>query len=255
MIDTHAHLFAEEFSEDRGAVMERARAAGVEAVLMPNIDVETVEPMLNACQMYPGYCYPMIGLHPTSVDGNYKQSLAKLKEWLEGKERFIAIGEIGLDLYWDKTYLVEQLDAFDVQIGWALEYGLPIAVHSREAHLQLYNMVSKYRGTGLKGVFHSFTGSVEEAQQLLSFEEFYLGINGVVTFKNSTLSAVLKEVPLERILLETDAPYLAPVPYRGKRNESAYVNRIVDKLAEIYETSPEVVKARTTENAKCLFAL
>lgn len=255
MIDTHAHLFAEEFAGEREVVMERARCAGVEAVLMPNIDVTTVKPMLETCGMFPGYCYPMIGLHPTSVDAGYKQSLARLREWLEEEERFIAIGEIGLDLYWDKAYLVEQLDAFEIQIGWALEYGLPIAVHSREAYTYLYNIVSKYRATELRGVFHSFTGSAEEAHALLEHDGFYLGINGVVTFKNSSLSNALKEVPLERILLETDAPYLAPVPYRGKRNESSYLNLIADRLAKVYETSSDVVKMQTKENAKRLFGL
>lgn len=256
IIDTHSHLFVEEFNEDRSEVMCRAREAGVQHILMPNIDLSTVEPMLRVCGAYPEFCYPMIGLHPTEVKADYRQDLDALREILVSHPKtFIAIGEVGLDLYWDKTYKQEQLSVLEEQIGWALEYDLPLVIHSREAFAELYNLFSHYKDTPIRGVFHSFTGTAEEAQSLLEFPGFLLGVNGVVTFKKSTLPEALSEVPLSRLVVETDSPYLAPTPYRGKRNESAYIARVVERLAEIFSCSPEVVAEQTFINATNLFRL
>lgn len=256
IIDTHSHLFVEEFNEDRSEVMCRAREAGVQHILMPNIDLSTVEPMLRVCEAYPEFCYPMIGLHPTEVKADYRQDLDALREILVSHPKtFIAIGEVGLDLYWDKTYKQEQLSVLEEQIGWALEYDLPLVIHSREAFAELYNLFSHYKDTPIRGVFHSFTGTAEEAQSLLEFPGFLLGVNGVVTFKKSTLPEALSEVPLSRLVVETDSPYLAPTPYRGKRNESAYIVRVVERLAELYSCSPEVVAEQTFINATNLFRL
>lgn len=212
LIDTHSHLFLEEFSDDLPQVMERARQAGVSRIYMPNIDSTTIESMLSVCADYPDFCYPMIGLHPTSVNESYRQELSIVRERLEAPNNFVAIGEIGLDLYWDKTFLNEQLYVFEKQIEWALEYKLPIVVHSREAFDYIYKVMEPYKNTALTGIFHSFTGNAEEAARLLEFGGFMLGINGVVTFKKSSLPDTLLTVPLERIVLETDSPYLTPAP-------------------------------------------
>lgn len=249
LIDTHSHLFLEEFSDDLPLVIQRARAAGVSYIFMPNIDSTTIEPMLAVCNNYPGYCYPMIGLHPTSVNETYEQELNIVHKRLSAPNHFVAIGEIGLDLYWDKTFLNEQLLVFEKQIEWALEYHLPIVIHSRDAFDYIYKVMTPYKNTPLTGIFHSFTGTSEEAAKLLEFENFMLGINGVVTFKKSTLPETLLTVPLERIVLETDSPYLTPAPNRGKRNESANVRDTFLKVAEIYGMNPEEVARVTFENA------
>ena len=188
LVDTHSHLFLEEFSEDLPQVMERARKVGVSSIFMPNIDSTTIEPMLSVCADYPGFCYPMIGLHPTSVNETYEQELAVVQEQLAGFNQYVAIGEIGLDLYWNKTFLKEQLLVFEKQIEWALEYRLPIVIHSRDAFEYIYKVMEPYKHTSLTGIFHSFTGTPEEASKLLEFEGFMLGINGVVTFKKLLLS-------------------------------------------------------------------
>ena len=201
----------------------------------------------------PGVCYPMIGLHPTELGGDYTATLDRLYACLKGDDRYIAVGEVGLDFYWDDTRKKEQLEAFDAQIAWAQETGLPLAIHSRSAFNELYDVMSCYNGKGLTGVFHCFSGSEDEARKLLSFDGFCLGIGGVVTYKKSTLPAVLGCVPLERVLLETDSPYLPPVPFRGKRNESAYVPYIADFLAGVYGCTVEEVARVTTENAKRVF--
>lgn len=255
LIDTHSHLFLEEFSEDLPQVIERAREAGVSYIFMPNIDSTTINPMLSVCAGYPGYCFPMIGLHPTSVNETYEQELAVVHEQLAGTNRYVAIGEIGLDLYWDKTFLKEQLLVFQRQIEWALEYRLPIVIHSRDAFEYIYKVMEPYKNTPLTGIFHSFTGTVEEAEKLLEFEGFMLGVNGVVTFKKSALSETLLTVPLERIVLETDSPYLTPVPNRGKRNESANVKDTLAKVAEIYRMPFEYVSQVTSENALKVFGI
>lgn len=255
LVDSHSHLFLEEFSDDLPLVIARARAAGVSHIFMPNIDSTTIGPLLSVCNTYKGYCFPMIGLHPTSVNADYEKELAVVESYLQQTHDFVAIGEIGLDLYWDKTYLKEQLMAFEQQVEWALNYNLPIVIHSREAFEYIYKVLAPYKKTPLTGVFHSFTGTAGEAARLMEFEGFKIGINGVVTFKKSSLPEALKEIPLERIVLETDSPYLTPVPNRGKRNESAYLKDILLKVAEIYGQPVEKVAELTSENALNLFGM
>ena len=223
LIDTHSHLFLEEFSEDLPQVIERARSAGVTHIFMPNIDSTTIDSMLSVCNTYNDYCFPMIGLHPTSVNADYEKELEIVARELRSFNKYIAIGEVGMDLYWDKTFLKEQQIVLDKQINWALEYDLPVVIHCRDAFGYIYNVLEPYKNTSLKGVFHSFTGTDDEAARILEFSGFLIGINGVVTFKKSRLPEVLTKIPLEKIVLETDSPYLTPVPNRGKRNESAYV--------------------------------
>lgn len=255
LIDTHSHLFLEEFSDDLPQVMERARQNGVSHIFMPNIDSTTIEPLMSVCADYPDLCYPMMGLHPTSVNETYEQELAIVRKHLSTSKQFAAIGEIGLDLYWDKTYLNEQLYAFEKQIEWALEFNLPIVIHSRDAFEYIYKVMEPYKKSSLTGIFHSFTGTLDEAAKLLEFDGFMLGINGVVTFKKSTLPEVLQSVPLERIVLETDSPYLTPVPNRGKRNESANVKDTFSKVVEIYRLPPQQVEMVTSQNALKVFGM
>ena len=254
MIDTHSHIFSEEFKEDLPEVIARAKEIGVEKIFMPNIDDTSVEDMLSVCQAYPGYCFPMIGFHPTSLEG--PDAIYKVKEMkkrlVEGHP-YIAIGEVGLDLYWDKTWLKEQQQVLDEQIQWALEWKLPLVIHCREAFPELFQILEPYKHTELTGVFHSFTGTLDEARELMDYSRFMIGINGVVTFKKSTLPEVLKEVPLSKLVLETDSPYLAPVPFRGKRNETSYVKRVAVKLAELYGMEIGEVERQTTENALKVF--
>ena len=255
MIDTHSHLFVEEFTEDLPAVIDRARTAGVSKVFMPNIDDTTVKVMLDVCTAYQGYCFPMIGFHPTSVDSDSLSRIHKMKEMLSGEHPFIAIGEVGMDLYWDKTYLKEQQKALDIQIQWALEYRLPLVLHCREAFPELFEVMEPYKNTELSGVFHSFTGTLEEAGQVLEYPRFFFGINGVVTFKKSKLPEILTQIPLGRIVLETDSPYLSPMPFRGKRNESSYIKNVAEKLAGIYNMDFENIDRITTNNALKVFKM
>lgn len=236
-------------------MVERSRKAGVKHLYLPNIDVDSIPALLNTVAEYGDYCTPMLGLHPTSVTASYQKDLRKIQELLEEKKKhFAAVGEVGLDFYWDKTFREQQLEAFERQILWAEQYRLPLVIHNREAFQETYDTVARHAGPHLSGVFHSFGGNKEEARMLLSFPGFYLGINGVVTFKKSTLPEVLREaVPLERLVLETDCPYLAPVPHRGKRNESSYLPFVAEKLAQIYGVSLECVAQTTTRNAEKLF--
>ncbi|MBR4130473.1 MAG: TatD family hydrolase [Bacteroidaceae bacterium] len=254
MIDTHSHIYEPVFSADREEVIMRAKQAGVEYILLPNINAESIEQMLDMCRRNPGYCFPMMGLHPEDIEENYKQVLADMKTLLEVPNHpYIAIGEVGLDYYWDKTKVKEQEEVFRTQIEWAIEYHLPLMIHSRSAHRQLVTAISEYKDEDLSGVFHCFGGSKEEAQELLQFPNFMLGIGGVVTYKNSHLAETLTSVPLERIVLETDSPYLTPVPYRGKRNESAYVVEVLRKVAQIYNVSEQEAESITNSNAKRIF--
>ncbi|MBD9094656.1 MAG: TatD family deoxyribonuclease [Bacteroides oleiciplenus] len=255
LIDTHSHIFLEEFSEDLPQVIERARAVGITHIFMPNIDSTTIDAMLSVCNTYKGYCFPMIGLHPTSVNADYERELEFVARELESSREYVAIGEVGMDLYWDKTFLKEQQTVLDRQINWALEYELPVVIHCRDAFDYIYKVLEPYKNTPLKGIFHSFTGSAEEAARILEFSGFSIGINGVVTFKKSHLPEVLLEVPLEKIVLETDSPYLTPVPNRGKRNESANVKDTLMKVSEIYRMSPEAVGNVTSENALKVFGM
>lgn len=252
-IDTHTHLFEPEFAEDREAVVQRAVEAGVKTLCLPCITEASLSRMEEMCAGFPGICYPMIGLHPTELGDDYQAVLDRMYKELKGNDCYIAVGEVGLDLYWDDTRKNEQLDAFRQQIEWATETGLPLAIHSRNAFDDLYKVMDDNRSKGLTGVFHCFSGDAEEARKLLSFDGFYLGIGGVVTYRKSTLPLVLADVPLERVVLETDSPYLAPVPRRGKRNESSYIPFVAQKLAEIYGCSVDEVAAVTTDNARRLF--
>lgn len=255
LIDSHSHLFLEEFADDLPQVMRRAREAGVTHIFLPNIDSTTIEPMLRVCSEYKGYCFPMIGLHPTSVNADYEKELERVAKELSSPNEYVAIGEIGMDLYWDKTFQKEQERALDSQIRWALEYGLPAVIHCREAFDCIYKVLDPYKKTSLKGIFHSFTGTEEEAGRIMEFPDFLVGINGVVTFKKSALPEVLKNIPLARVVLETDSPYLTPVPNRGKRNESAYVKDTLIKISEIYGEAPEKVAQVTSENALKVFGM
>lgn len=252
MIDTHSHIYSEEFDADRAETIQRAKQAGVRHIILPNCDSDTLAPMLALEAEFPEFCHAAIGLHPTSVKENYKEELPLIKSELE-RRKWIAVGEIGIDLYWDKTFLQEQVIAFQQQIDWALEYNLPVIIHVRDSFKETMDALIPYKNNGLTGVFHSFTGTIEEAKEIIDFGGFKLGINGIVTFKNSGLADVVKEIPLEYILLETDAPYLTPAPHRGKRNESAYVSLVCDKLAEIYNCTTEQIDSQTTLNANSLF--
>lgn len=250
MIDTHAHIYAEEFNEDRDLMIQRAKDAGVTEILMPNIDEISIEPMMQLSNQYPGFCLPMMGLHPCYVKDHYKRQLEMIRQELD-QGTFIAVGEIGIDLYWDKTTLPQQRDAFLIQCAWAAEKLLPVAIHSRESTRLLIDLLQPLKERP-KGVFHCFGGSLEEAKDIVSMG-MYLGIGGVVTFKNSNLSEVLTKVGLDYVILETDAPYLAPIPYRGKRNEPSYLQQVVKKLSDIFGHSEEEVVLKTSENARRLF--
>lgn len=255
MIDTHSHIYEPEFDADREDVVQRARQAGVEYILLPNINASSIEPMLDLCRRHQGYCFPMLGLHPEDVEpATFMQVLSDMEGLLQDTAHpFIAVGEVGLDYYWDQSNAREQEKAFRMQIEWAVRYHLPLVIHSRSAHRQLVAAISEYRDEQLSGVFHCFGGTKEEAQELLQFPNFALGIGGVLTYKKSTLPEVLSVVPLERIVLETDAPYLAPMPYRGKRNESSYVVEVLRKVAYIYNVSEEHAEAVTNDNVKRIF--
>lgn len=254
MIDTHSHIYGLEFDDDRDDVVLRARNAGVERILLPNINADTIAPMLSLCDRYPGYMFPMMGLHPTDVDDSYSSVLDGMERLLQDTlHPYIAVGEVGLDFYWDTTFSQQQMDAFCRQVGWASKYHLPLMIHARSAQQELVEVMEQHRHEHLTGVFHCFGGTRDEAEQLLSFEGFALGIGGVLTYKKSTLPEVLRDVPLSRIVLETDSPYLAPVPYRGKRNESSYVTYVLSRLAGIYNVEPEEVQNVTNTNVKTIF--
>lgn len=247
LIDTHTHIYLPEFDEDMAEMMARAKAAGVASMLLPAIDSSTHEKMLQVAKTYG--CQPMMGLHPCSVTAGYAAEIAIIKQYLE-QQPFVAIGEIGLDFYWDKTFVQEQYEAFEAQIALAMIHKLPISIHSRNATDECIEVVRKY--PGLRGVFHCFSGNAAQAMAVIE-TGFYLGIGGVATFKNGGLDKVIAEVGISKVVLETDAPYLAPVPFRGKRNEPAYLTNIVQKLSEVANLTPEQVAATTTENARELF--
>lgn len=252
-IDTHSHIYGEEFDEDRDAVVQRAVEAGAVKILLPNIDANSVGPMLALCDDYPDLCLPMMGLHPTELPDDPQPLLQQMERML-ATGRFIAVGEVGVDLYWDASRREEQMEVLRQQAEWSIRYKLPLVIHSRSAHAELMEVLSPLKDQLCGGIFHCFGGTEEEARELLTFPGFVLGIGGVVTFKKSTLPAVLKDnVPLDRIVVETDAPYLAPTPHRGKRNETAYVPLVIEKLAAIYDTTPEEVAHITTHTAKSLF--
>jgi TatD DNase family protein len=254
IIDTHSHIYEPEFDGDVCEVIRRAKDAGVVKILLPNIDVGSLGRLHKLSDEYAGFCIPMMGLHPTSITANRQSDMAAIKAQF-AQRKYIAIGEIGIDLYWDKTYEQEQKLAFEEQLRWSIEYDLPVVIHSRNAIAECIKCVRNVGVEKLKGVFHSFGGSEEELTGILALKNFYLGINGIVTFKNSTLPNVLKKTDLSHIIIETDAPYLAPVPYRGKRNEPAYTLKVAEKLAEIYERSSGEIGRITSGNARKLFRL
>lgn len=245
MTDTHSHIYGHEFDDDRDEVVRRSLGAGVSRIFLPNINEESIPLMLAVAAAYPNVCYPMMGLHPEDVRTDWSAVLDRMERQFDG---MIAVGEVGLDFYWDATYRKEQLDAFERQICWAKDMDLPLVIHMRKAEPELVDAMERHKADGLRGVFHCFSGSRETAARLLRYEGFALGIGGVLTFKNSHLSDTLRSVPLDRLVLETDAPYMAPVPYRGQRNEPAYVARIADSLGIIYNVSVEEV-CRVTDLA------
>lgn len=254
MIDTHSHIYLEHFDTDRFEMLERAKAVGIKHIYMPNIDSSSIGAMLELEKKYPSLCTSMMGLHPTSVKENYKEELAVIREWLDKRE-FVAIGEIGMDLYWDKTFIKEQEEVFAQQLQWSVELDKPVVIHVREAFKETFEVIKKSYHPNLKGIFHSFTGTKEDAEFITSLPNFYLGINGVVTFKNSNLRDVLKSVGFDKLLLETDAPYLSPVPYRGKRNEPSYLTNIISVLSELFGVTNQKIIEVTTQNAIDIFKI
>ncbi len=253
LIDTHTHLYSRSFDDDRKQIIQRAIDKGVTRFLIPAIDSSYTQSMYRLKETYPQNTFLMMGLHPTSVKNNYKDELQHVYEQLQMHD-FIAIGEIGIDLYWDKSFIQEQQEAFQTQIRWAKERKLPIAIHCREAFEPVFEILEAEKGPGLRGVFHCFTGTLEQAERAISYN-MKLGIGGVVTFKNGKIDRFLHQIPLEHILLETDAPYLAPTPYRGKRNESSYLSLIAAKIATIYGKDIEDIARITTKNAQDVFGV
>ncbi|MBY5958287.1 TatD family hydrolase [Membranicola marinus] len=250
IIDTHAHLYLDKFDTDIDLVVNRARDAGVEEVYLPNIDHSTIDDLFSLCDRYPDFFKPMLGLHPVYVKDNYLSELEAIERRLDERP-LVAIGEIGSDLYWDKNYLEYQKDAFDIQCEWALERNLPIVIHARDSLDMQINMVQEQK-PALKGVFHCFTGTEEQARKIIAMN-FFLGIGGILTYKNSTLDEVIEVIGLENVVLETDSPYLSPSPHRGKRNESAYLSHVVRKLSETLSVNIEEVEQITSRNAREIF--
>jgi len=251
MIDTHAHIYLSQFEQDLEETISRSRVSGVNHVYMPNVDGSTIDDMMEVEEKYRGYCTAMMGLHPCSVNKNFENELYLVEEWI-GKRNFAAIGEIGTDLYWDTSTFKYQQEAFTIQVSWAIEKKLPVVIHCRESLDQTLDLLEPFAGQHITGVFHCFTGTNEQAERITALG-FYLGIGGVVTFKNSGLDQTLLDIPIEHLVLETDSPYLAPAPFRGKRNEPAYMPHILNKLSEIYHKPPEEVDDITTRNANKLF--
>lgn len=251
LIDTHAHLYLKQFAEDREAMLQRAFDNGVQRIYLPNIDSSTTASMLALEAAHPAHCFAMMGLHPCSVKENYEEELAHVKEWL-WKRDFCAVGEIGTDLYWDKTFYDQQVDAFQQQMEWAKELDRPIVIHCRDSIDVTIDLVRKAKTDKLRGIFHCFGGTIAQAKAIVELG-FHIGIGGVSTFKKAGLEEVLPTVPLSAVVLETDAPYLAPVPFRGKRNESAYIHQIATRVASIYSVSIAEVAEQTTKNALSIF--
>ena len=254
LIDTHSHFYSSQFEEDLTEVIQRSKDNGVQQVLMPNVDLDSIDRMHQLEDDNTGYFKSMMGIHPCYVKDDYKKQLDTCKSWFDRRD-YCAVGEIGIDLHWDKTTLGIQQDAFRQQIRWAKELGKPIAIHARESFQEIFDLLDKENDEALTGVLHCFTGGIEEAEKIMSYGGFKMGIGGVLTFKKSGLGKVIEQVPLSELILETDAPYLAPTPKRGKRNESAYLLQIAEKLAEVKGETLEIVGEITTENATKLFGL
>jgi TatD DNase family protein len=253
MIDTHCHLYTTEFNEDIDAVIERACAIGVTKFYLPAIDMSCTESMNALEEKHPNKCFAMAGLHPCSVNENYKEEIAHVK-WQLQQRKFCGIGETGLDFYWDKTFIKQQYECLEIQIELALEYNIPLILHTRDALHETIEVIKKYKNTALTGIFHCFGGSLEQANDIIK-TGFYMGIGGVLTYKNAGLAGVIKHIDMQHLVLETDAPYLTPVPFRGKRNESSYLKYVAEKLAEVKNLSVEEVERITTENAEKIFGI
>lgn len=251
--DTHTHLYSEQFDNDRAEIMQRALDHGISRFFVPAIDTSYTEAMLKLEKEYPSNVFLMMGLHPTSVKEDYLEELHQVKNWLD-KRKFYGVGEIGIDLYWDKTFLLQQQDAFKTQIEWAKERKLPIVIHCRESFNEIFEVLEDVNDDRLFGIFHCFTGNIEQAKRAMSFN-MKLGIGGVVTFKNGGIDKFLDKIPVKNIVLETDSPYLAPVPFRGKRNESSYILKVLDKLADIYNLTPQKIAKITTQNSIDIFGI
>jgi TatD DNase family protein len=252
-VDSHTHLYLEQFDSDRNTVVRNAIDQGIAYMLLPNIDNTSLNPMKDLCKQFPENCLPMMGLHPTSVNRDYEKELELVEQELESNN-YCAVGEIGMDLYWDKTYKEQQENAFRHQLKLAKKFGLPVSIHTRDAFSEIYKIVSEEKSENLNGVFHCFTGTEDQAKKIIDIG-FYLGIGGVLTFKNSKLDEAIKNIPVENIVLETDSPFLAPAPFRGKRNESAYIRLISRRLAEIKGDNEEEIAETTSRNASDLFKL
>lgn len=252
LIDTHNHIYSEEFDSDRDKLIKEAKESGISKLLLPNIDDTTIERMLAVYDEYPDFTNPMMGFHPTSVDNDYSKRLKRVELALT-KHPYCGIGEIGIDLYWDKTFLKEQKEVFEEQLRWSIDMNLPVAIHMRDSFNEVMDSIHKIGASKLRGVFHSFTGDNKELEEILKIKNFMIGLNGVVTFKNSKLDNVIKSTSISNIVLETDAPYLSPVPYRGKRNEPIFIWETARKIASVYEKPLEEIVKTTSENAVKLF--
>lgn len=252
IIDTHTHIYAKEFDADRAEIIRRSKAIGVQSVLLPNEDSGSIDAINKLCDEEPDYAYPMMGLHPTSVNENYKEELNKIEATLT-KRKYYAIGEIGIDLYWEKHFLKEQKMVFEEQLRWSIDLQLPVAIHMRNSFEEVIDSIYNVGPEQLKGVFHCFGGTTENWNELSKLNSFYIGIGGIITFKNNILNDTIKNIPIERIVLETDAPYLAPVPYRGKRNEPGYIIETARKVADCYNTTIEEIAKSTYQSALNLF--
>lgn len=250
-VDSHSHIYSADFSLDRDEVITRALEAGVERIVLPNIDSSSIKPLMDLTDTIPGLFFPLVGLHPTSVKEDFRKELQILEYWL-GKRKFYGIGEIGIDLFWDKSFLQEQIEAFNTQLSWAKNKNLPVVIHVRESFNEVMEQLKKVHTPESKGVFHSFTGTLEQAEQIIELG-FKIGVNGIITFKNSDLGETIQKIDPRHLLIETDSPWLAPVPHRGRRNECSYVVTIAEKIAQLHNTSLENIAAITSKNAKELF--
>ncbi|MDR2232771.1 MAG: TatD family hydrolase [Tannerella sp.] len=252
IIDTHTHIYLEEFEADRTQVMESAMESGIIAMMLPNVDISTAQPLFRVCDRYPEFAFPMMGLHPTSVDSSYATQLNQIEKLL-ARRNFCAIGEIGIDLYWDQKFLKEQKEVFETQLQWSIDMQLPVSIHTRNAWPEVFECIHKVGKEALKGVFHCFSGTAEDLDEVKRLTNFCIGIDGNITYKNSLAVEIIRQMPVEKILLETDAPYLAPVPFRGKRNEPVHLWLTAKKLADIYQISLAEIATQTSQNALELF--
>ena len=254
LIDTHTHLYLDAFDDDRHVMVKRALETGVTRMLLPNIDVASIDGMHALCDAFPDNCFPMMGLHPCDVKENFREVLNRM-ETLFSQRKYVAVGETGIDLYWDKTTLSNQIESFEIQVEWAKGLNLPIVIHARDSFNEIFEVLDRVNDDTLRGVFHCFTGNLEQAQKIIDYGGFMMGLGGVLTYEKSGLAEVVKDIPLESLILETDSPFLTPKPYRGKRNESAYVKFVAEKLAEVKNISLQEVATITTANAEEMFQL